>query len=395
MESVMPEIERQLREKGAVHTKKSKEDDDELEEDDMDESALNELFGFGSSVKKPAKALSLDNTDDENADLFIEWCAYFMSEASNNVAKGLAAFFKSFGDILVKSPMIITKGIVKLMSGAIKSSVYEIHSISTFILAAVSALIRLIAMGAEKAKDALSQLYSYITRGITAFYKKFASNTEEVSTKSKDTLKLWLGVIAGCIMLCAYKIQGAVETFGDFFKKVFDDLKEKKDSAVLIVKTWLQCKSDAVKEWISDIAGDIRKSTIDAWNKLDKSVRKAYNNVAEKLEKWMGDIKELVSYTKEKIEDTAKQAKSFAINKKDKALVWGIQKGVKGLSSKYTEDQVVALVRKCYNESIDFESNKGIAINEKYFYAKNTRKRLFENRRNIVIKNGKTYRKRI
>lgn len=395
MESVMPEIERQLRERGAAPTKRNKDDEDELEEDDMDESALNELFGFGSSAKKPAKSLSLDNTDDENADLFIEWCAYFMSEASNNVAKGLAAFFKAFGNVLVKSPMIITKGILKLMSGAIKTSVYEIQTISTFILAAVSALIRLIAMGAEKAKEALSQLYSYIVRGVTAFYKKFTSNAEEVSTKSKDTLKLWLGIMAGCIMLCAYKIQGAVEALGDFFEKVFDDLKAKKDAAILIVKTWLQCKSAAVKEWMSDVAGDIRTSTIEAWNKLDKSVRKAYNNVAEKLEKWMDDIKELVSYTKEKIEDTAKQAKSFAIDKKDKALVWGIQKGVKGLSSKYTEDQVVALVRKCYNESIDFESNRGIAINEKYFYAKNTRKRLFENRRNVVIKNGKTYRKRI
>ena len=50
--------------------------------------------------------------------------------------------------------------------------------------------------------------------------------------------------------------------------------------------------------------------------------------------------------------DAASAAKDFAIDKKDKALIWGIQKGVKGLSKNYTEDQVVALVRKCYNENL-------------------------------------------
>ena len=58
MESVIPEIKKALKE--------SEEDADKKEEDNVDEAALNELFGFGSSVKKPEKALSLENTDDEN-----------------------------------------------------------------------------------------------------------------------------------------------------------------------------------------------------------------------------------------------------------------------------------------------------------------------------------------
>ena len=49
-------------------------DDKDLEEDDeMDEDVLNELFCFGSSdsVKKPEKELALENSDSENAELFI------------------------------------------------------------------------------------------------------------------------------------------------------------------------------------------------------------------------------------------------------------------------------------------------------------------------------------
>ena len=72
MESVTPQIARLVKEA------------EENESNDVDEAALNELFGFGSSVKKPEKTLSLENSDDENADLFIAWCAYYMSKCSND-----------------------------------------------------------------------------------------------------------------------------------------------------------------------------------------------------------------------------------------------------------------------------------------------------------------------
>lgn len=376
MESVIPEIKKAL-----------KESEDAEEEDNVDEAALNELFGFGSSVKKPEKALSLENTDDENADLFIAWCAYFMSQAGNNVKKGLEAFAKQFGTIVVKAPMMIVKGILKLMSGAIKGSVFGVATIAAVVLGAISMLVKLVASGAEKAKEALTQLYNTIKQGIETFYKNFVEGTQKFATDSKDKLTVWCGVLSGALMAVANKIEGAVEALGEFFKKVLNDAKEKKDAAVLLAKTWLQAKSEAVKSWINQTASDIRKTVIDAWNAIDKKVRSAYNNVASKLEDWMNDIKELISYAGEKIADAAKATKDFAIDSKDKALVWGIQKGVKGLSAKYTEDQVVALVRKCYNESV-VPANGKFTINEKYFYNANTRKRmaLNESRRRRMTK---------
>ena len=189
-------------------------------------------------------------------------------------------------------------------------------------------------------------------------------------------------------MACANKVQGAVETLGNFFKQVLADAKAKKDGAILLVKTWLQAKSEAVKSWITETGGEIRKTVIEAWNAMDRKVRNAYDKVARKLEDWMNDIKELVQEIGTKISDAADKAKDVVIDKKDKALVWGIQKGVKALSKNYTEDQVVALVRKCYNESVVPNTRTGnIVINEAYLHAKGTKARVLYERR--LARSGK------
>lgn len=383
MESVTPQIAKLVKE--AEEEDKASDDVKDAEKNesnDVDEAALNELFGFGSSVQKPEKALSLENSDDENADLFIAWCAYYMSKCSNDAKKGMDAFFKAFGDVIKKAPMMIVKGILKLMSGAIKGSVFGVGTVAAVVLSSISMLVRLTVSGVEKAKEALAQLYKTISQGITTFYKNFMGGTEKIAKDSSDKLTVWLGVISGALMACANKISGAVETLGNFFKQVLADAKAKKDGAVLLVKTWLQAKSEAVKSWLTETGGEIRKTVIEAWNAMDKKVRNAYDKVAKKLEDWMNDIKELVQTIGTKISDAADKAKDVVIDKKDKALVWGIQKGVKGLSKNYTEDQVVALVRKCYNESVVPNTRTGnIVINEAYLHAKGTRARALYERR--------------
>ena len=169
MESVTPRIARLVKEAEEADD----EDTEKNESNDVDEAALNELFGFGSSVKKPEKALSLENSDDENADLFIAWCAYYMSKCSNDVKKGMDAFCKASGDVIKKAPMMIVKGILKLMSGAIKGSAFGVSTVASVVLSSISMLVRLTVSGVEKAKDALAQLYKIISKGITTFYKNF------------------------------------------------------------------------------------------------------------------------------------------------------------------------------------------------------------------------------
>lgn len=386
MESVVPQIAKALSEAEEDKDVDAAEDDvkdaEKNECDNVDEAALNELFGFGSSVKKPEKALSLENSDEENADLFIAWSAYYMSKCSNDAKKGMEMFLKSSGEVIAKAPMMIVKGILRLMSGAIKGSVFGVGTVAAVVLGGISMLVRMTVNGVEKAKEALAELYKTIKQGIATFYKNFTSGTDKMVNDSKDKLTVWLGVLSGALMACANKIQGAAEAMGDFFKQVLADAKEKKDAAVLIVKTWLQAKSEAVKSWITETGGEIRKTVIEAWNAMDKKVRNTYDKVAKALESWMNDIKELVQAVSQKVSDAADKAKDVVIDKKDKALVWGIQKGVKGLSKNYTEDQVVALVRKCYNESVVPNKRTGnIIINEAYMHAKGTRSRMLYEKR--------------
>ena len=171
MESVTPQIARLVKE--AEEADDDVKDTEKNESNDVDEAALNELFGFGSSIQKPEKTLSLENSDDENADLFIAWCAYYMSKCSNDVKKGMDVFLKAFGGVIKKAPMMIVKGILKLMSGAIKGSVFGVGTVAAVVLGGISMLVRLTVSGVEKAKEALAQLYKTISQGITIFYKNF------------------------------------------------------------------------------------------------------------------------------------------------------------------------------------------------------------------------------
>ena len=131
-----------------------------IDEDDISERELNELFGWGDNVEKPSKPLSLENSDEDNAELFIQWCGYFMSKAGNNVEKGLTKLFSEFGSVIIKMPKMIVKGVIMLLSGAIKASIGGIQTICAVFLGSIFGLIRLINSGVESAKSALSYLNS-------------------------------------------------------------------------------------------------------------------------------------------------------------------------------------------------------------------------------------------
>lgn len=59
-------------------------------------------------------------------------------------------------------------------------------------------------------------------------------------------------------------------------------------------------------------------------------------------------------------------------------LASGIEKAVKVMKPKYSEDDLVALVRKAYNEGLQLEPNGTLIINEKYYCTAAQRKALYE-----------------
>lgn len=352
------------------------------DKDNIDEQELNELFGFGKdNAEKPAKALSLENSDEENAELFIQWFAWYLNQANDNIQKGLSTFFNDFSAVLIKAPKMIVKGVIMLLSMSVKGVAYAVKTSAGIVLGSIFALIRLINSGVENAKECLENLYKAMLNGFQQFYKTMCDKANKFIADSQDKLKVWMGALTAAFMAVVNNVTGAAEAFGKFVKQILSDAKDKVDGAVLIAKTWLQSKSEEAKNWIKQQAGDIRNAVVDAWNAMDKKVRNGYNNAVKKLEDWMSSIKELIAYAGTKIAEKGKEAaqksKEYVVDKKDKAMVWSIQKAVKALSNNYTEDQVVALVRKCYNESLKPMFNGNYRINEAYFYDARTRRALF------------------
>ena len=358
------------------------------DEDDLSEDELFELFGWGKkSVDKPAKAISLQNTDDENAQLVIDWCKFYMAEANNNVDAALTKLFESAGDALKKAPKLFVKALVILLTAPIKGGKYAITEVSNVTLSCIFGTIRLVNSGVEGSKEALQQLYKTLQNGLNQFYTALSKNVASFVQGSKDKLTTWMGALTAAMTALASKAMGIAEAMGDLFKQILAEAKKKSEAGILIAKTWLQSKNEAVLKWIRETAGDIRSDVVEAWNKMEKKVRSAYNDAVKQLEEWMKDLKDLAKAAGAKIqasvEKGVEKSKDFVIDKKDKALVWSIQKAVKGLSDKYTEDQIVALVRKCYvNEGLKPMFNGNYRINEQYFYDSRTRRRMRNRRLN-------------
>lgn len=379
MREVRPVIRKYINE--SAEANKDVEDADEVEE-----QVLNELFGFGgSSVAKPEKAFSVDNTDEENAEIIMQYCEYYLSKAGNNVAKAVKMFTEGAKEWITKAPVLVVKGILKVISGTIKLVVKTPVAIASLIVMCIAILAKLVKSGVDKADAALKQLYGSLKQNLTAGYKKFKDDTKSTIETAGDKFDMWLGIASAAMSAVANKIEGAEDAFEDWVKQVFEDAKKKVEAAVALAKTWFSCVSKAVKDYLTKAGKELRSTVVDTWNKMDSKIRKAYNKIASTIEKWMTDLTDLIDEIGQKIEKEKEATKSFVIDKKDKMLVYNIQKSVKNLSDKFSEDQVVALVRKCYNESMKLNPNGKYVINEAYFYDRKDRRRILMEKHNKII----------
>lgn len=379
IESIAPEIKKIIKEAEEV-------DEDEVDEcGAVEEGELNELFGFGSDVKKPEATLSVENTDEENAEIFLQYCEYYMDKAGSNIASGVANIMKVCQAVLVKAPVIVLKGILMVFSRAYKITKASAAKVAAIVVACYAVLVKLIKSGVKAADEVLTKVKDTLMSKAKGGYASFKKNTKAVVKEASDNFVMWAGIASAITMMVAEKLEGAADAFGDWVKSIIEDVKNKVEAAAMLVKTWLSTKSDAVKSYITETGKEIKTAAVEVWNKLDKEVRKAYTKVTETLEKWMGSLKDLVTEIGKKIDDAKEATKSYVIDKKDKALVYSIKKAVKGLSDKYKEDEVVALVRKAYNENLKPNANGEFFINECYFYDRDSKKRkLYENHKKVI-----------
>lgn len=360
--------------------------EDDIEEcDNVEEGELYELFGLGSDVKKPEVTLSVENTDEKNAEIFLQWCEYYMSKASSNIADGVSKIMNVCEKVLVKTPVIILKGILMVFSRSYKLGKLAANKIAYLTVLSYSCLVKLVKSGVKSADDVLTKLKNTLVSKAKAGYVSFKKNVDNTIKEASDNFTMWLGIASSLMMMVADNLEGAVDAFSDWVKSVINDVKEKSKAAALLVKSWITSKSESVKSYINKVSEDVKSNAVKVWKELDSSVRKAYNKIAESIEKWMSSLKDLVTEIGKKIDTAKEDAKAFVVDKKDKALVYGIQKAVKGLSNKYKEEEVVALVRKAYNESLKPDTKGNFYINECYFYERGSKPRkLFENHKKLV-----------
>lgn len=374
MRNITPRLNKMLREMDECG------DDMVSEEDELSEDELNELFGFGGpSVDKPEKQLSLDNSDEENAELAMQWMHYFLVKSKNKVKDALTKFFESLGSGIAVAPKALFKGLLMVLSASVKGITFSATAVAGLVAGTIFALCRLVNMGVKNAAYILSKTYEKLSEKLTDFYKGFKSKTEQFVVSSKSVFERYIGALTGALSVFAAKAEGAAEYLKDLFVGILKDAKDGVTAAVLCAKTWISSKSEEVKTWIVDTVGDIKQQLVKTWNDMEKSVRKAYNKIAETLQDWMTSLQDAVQYAKEKVKEVATNTKNFVVDKKDKALLFAMQKAIKGLSDNYTEDQVVAIVRKCFekaeqNESLRPMFNGNYLINEKYFYNKAQRR---------------------
>lgn len=377
MKQVMPEIKKALNESADL--------DDVEECDELEEAELNELFGLGSNVKKPELALSVDNSDEENAKIFIQWCEYFISKAGNNVANAVVKLSEVCSKVLVNGPMFIVKGLLMVLSRTVKLTIKGATGIANIITTICAMLVKCVKSGIKSADVALKKAYNELLNKVKAGYNKFKSNTSSFLKEANEVLTMWLGIAAAVCKMTAAKFEGAVDAFSDWVDDVIDDVEDGIEAAALLVKTWISSKSKDVLNMLTETKEDIKSATIKVWDGIKSESRKAYNKLTDELEKWMSSFKDLVDELAKKIDTGKEKVKSFVIDKKDKALVYNIQKSVKGLSDKFKEEEVVALVRKCYNENLILNKNGKYVINEAYFYDRNSKPRkVYENHKKII-----------
>ena len=74
-----------------------------------------------------------------------------MSKAKNNVSKGLTMFFEKFGQVIIKMPFAIVKGVLMLMSASIKGVTFGVATVASVIFGSIMTLVKLTKQGVDKA----------------------------------------------------------------------------------------------------------------------------------------------------------------------------------------------------------------------------------------------------
>lgn len=345
------------------------------------EQQINEGW-FGESAKKPEQELTaefINNASKEDlakaiAEHLNFWCAKAtdsIDKACSSSTQHILGLIKKAGEKSADLAKKVLMGIVDAVRVAIKGAgelvVDGVKGVGRIILLGVATCFKLAVNGVKLAEAAGKAVYKSVSEWLSSTYDSLKDKVQKGAEAVKDGLALFLKVSLAVCVLCANKIQGAAESFGAFIKKVAADVKDKVVLAVVATRTWFAVKAKEVAEWIKSVAGDIRSACVEAWNGLEKGTIKVWKAVSGKILDWCNSIRMTVAEIGKKISDTISAAGDHIVAAKDKAVVAGIGKAVHMLSKKYSEDDIVNIVRAAYNEDLHFDADGNTLINESYY----------------------------
>lgn len=347
----------------------------------MNEAELNELFGLGGP-KKPKQELTAEyirNADGgELADLLAEYCNYWMASAGESLDKAIMpavnALFntckekKEDGTKLMKAIVLACR---KALTGAYDKTLDGVKALPRILLMGVALTVKFGANGIDLGVNAAKAIYSAIVTWVKDTYGKCKDGVEKAWDATKDKMVLCAKVLMAVGVLCAYKVAGAAQTLGALVKEIVNDAKDGVNAAVLIVRMWFAAKAEAVTAWVKETVADAKNKVVEVWNGMEKAVTKGWNNAVSKIVDWCNSIKLTVNKIVDKVADTMTAAGDAIVGAKDKVVVASIGKAVKMLSKNYSEDDIIAIVRKALKEGVRFEADGSFIVNEKYYTSTN------------------------
>lgn len=343
-----------------------------------EQEELNELFGFGNSVKEPEQKLTADvikeTSTEELADVLAEHFNFWMAKTGDNIDKAITNAITALHSHCSENK----EGAKKVMQSIVIACRKAANGTAEFAKNSAKAVGRVLLLGCALCVKFTANSISYAKEALMTIYKEVSEKLSEMYNSLKEKAKAgaeWIGEkaqllcklsMAACYLV-AHKFAGAAETVGKWVKELFEDIKDGVVLACMILRSWFTAKAQAVQEFLKEKAGAVKQACVETWNKLDKKVRKAWNAMAEKVVSLYNNIQCTLSKLGDKISNTMTKAGDAIIAGKDKTLVAGIGKAVKMLSKNYSEDDVVAIVRKAYNEGLSFEADGSCIINEAYY----------------------------
>lgn len=321
-------------------------------------------------------ALVIDpsKSSEENADAIVKFTKNNINTICKQTEKYVAALVKAVSNLGKDSK----KGIETIYGACTRSLsefVENIPQCVAVVTSFVGAVYALSKRGVAAAGSALTKLYEQLVKYATAVYKSavsFAKDKKDNITESckNGVIAKFIAIASALFVLAARGLFGVTAAVKDFITTVVKDAANGGVAAAMAIVSFIKSKLSDAAKFIGKISSKAYETAVNTWKKFTRSIQEGLLNAVTAIDGW-GErfaisFQEKLDNALDAIGDAVDKVTDFVVDKKDKALIWNIQKSVKGLSDNYDEEQIVAIVRKALEEGFVFNNRSLVLVESKY-----------------------------